>query len=152
MVNDRKGNDYTDKHDDEYYKTPRNWRERRRVIRHEWREVRHRTPFQGLFLGLTLLLLGIIFLLDQTGYISGNIWWQALLIGLGIIAIIDGLVRYPVFGFRWGSLGRLLVGIVFVLIGTLLILGISQWWPVVIIAMGIVILLRFVINRPVFNE
>lgn len=123
--------------------TPRDWREERRKWREEMREYRHRFPYHGLFWGLTLVLLGVLFLLNQTGTIVGDAWWQSLLIGLGIIWIINGIVHYRSPGYRWGSWGKFVTGIVLILIGALFMVGMSEWWPVVLIVAGAAFLLRF---------
>jgi hypothetical protein len=51
--------------------TYREWREQRREWRKERREIRHGFPFHGLFLGMVLVLLGVLFLLNQAGWITG---------------------------------------------------------------------------------
>jgi hypothetical protein len=123
--------------------TFRDWREERRQWRRDMREQRRGWPFHGLFCGLTLVLLGVLFLLNQAGTITGDTWWQSLLIGLGVIWVFSGMVRsrHPVF--RWGAFGRVVGGIILILVGALLMAGVSQWWPVVLIVAGVAFLLRF---------
>jgi hypothetical protein len=121
--------------------TYRDYREERRAWRRERREARYRFPFRGMFLGLLLVLLGVLFALEQAGTLTGDAWWQVLLIGLGAILIINGLVRYRFY--RWGSYTSLTFGTILVIIGALLVLGFSQWWPIVLIAAGAILLLRF---------
>ncbi len=121
----------------------RDWREECCEIRKEWRATHHRFPFHGLFCGLTLVLLGTLFLLDQTGRISGDTWWQSFLIGLGVILIIDGLAHYLNPAFRRGSYGKFVFGLILVLTGMIFLLGFSEWWPVILIAAGVAMLLRF---------
>jgi Flp pilus assembly protein TadB len=36
-----------------------------------------------------------------------------------------------------------LAGVVLIVIGVLLILGLTHWWPIILIGVGIVIILRF---------
>lgn len=121
----------------------RNWREERREWRRAWKEERRRLPCYSLFWGLGLLLLGVLLLLNQTGWVTGDTWWQSLLIGLGVISVVNGLVHYRSPAYRWGSYGKFAVGIILILIGALLMLGFSYWWPVVLIAGGIALLGRF---------
>lgn len=127
--------------------TYREWREQRREWRKERREARHGFPFHGLFLGLVLVLLGVLFLLSQAGWVTGDAWWQSLLIGLGVISILNGMAYYHNPAYRWGSYGKFIVGIVMIIIGTLFILGSSQWWPVALIVAGIAFLIRFFWRR-----
>jgi hypothetical protein len=123
------------------------WREQRRAWRQEVRESRRRFPFHGLFLGLTLVLLGTLFLLNQTGLVVGDRWWQSLLIGLGGIFIVDGFVHY-VTHFRWpGIYSKFIIGLVLIAIGTLFIVGLGQWWSIALIGAGVAMLLRFLWRR-----
>lgn len=123
--------------------TYRDWREERREWRREMRESRHRFPYHGLFWGLTLILLGTLFLLNQAGWISSDTWWQSLLIGLGVISIINGLAHYHNPAYRWGSYGKFVAGTVLILVGALFLIGFSQWWPIVLVVAGVALLLRF---------
>jgi hypothetical protein len=143
MQNNDSENVSTAQNPDDFRTTHRNWREQRHELRRERREARYRYPFRGLFLGLTLVLLGTLFMLHQFGWMIGVAWWQSLLVGLGIIFIIDGLVRYWSTEYRWGFYGKLVVGTVLILIGTLFILGFSQWWPLALIVAGIALVFQF---------
>jgi hypothetical protein len=121
----------------------RDWRDERQTWRRERREARRRFHPHGLFWGLALVLLGVLFLMDHAGWISGDTWWQALLIGLGVIWIANGLAHYHSWGFRWPVYSSITFGIVLILFGTLFLLGFSQWWPLVLIVAGIAFLFRF---------
>jgi peptidoglycan/LPS O-acetylase OafA/YrhL len=121
----------------------RDWREQRREWRRECREDRHRHPFQGLFVGLILVLLGSLFLANQQGWIAGDNWWQYLVIGLGSIFIISGLAQNRSSDYRHGLYWKFVAGAVLILIGILSIFSVSQWWPAVLIVAGVALLLRF---------
>lgn len=143
MDNNIKDNGKTTQDTGNQNTAPRDWREMRWQEREARREIRHRWPFHGFFTGMILVLLGVLFLLNQTGTITGDTWWQAFLIGLGVICIANGVTRnfYP--GYRWGSFSKIVCGIVLVTIGVIFLLGISQWWPIVLIVAGVAFLLRF---------
>ena len=147
MDNNVQGNNTTSQNTGNQDTAPRDWREMRRQEREERREFRHRWPFHGFFTGTILVLLGVLFLLNQTGTISGDTWWQALLIGLGVIFIADGVARnfYP--GYRWGSFSKVVCGIVLISIGVIFLIGFSSWWPIVLIVAGGAFLLRFFWRR-----
>jgi hypothetical protein len=147
MLHSETGNDSTAQNPNTDKSIHGDWREERRARRQEWRENRHRFPFHGLFPGLTLVLLGTLFLLNQTGLVVGDRWWQSLLIGLGGIFIIDGLVHYVNRAYRHGSYGKFIVGLVLISIGTLFIIGLGQWWSIALIGAGVALLLRFLWRR-----
>lgn len=111
------------------------------------REERRNWPLHGLFPGLILILLGTLFLLDQTGAIYGDTWWQAFLIGLGGIFIVSAIAKAYYNHFRQGGYGNIIAGIVLIMIGTFFMIGISEWWPIILIVIGGLILTRFFWRR-----
>lgn len=127
--------------------TYRDWRAERRQWRREFREHRYVFPYRGLFWGLTLVLLGTLFLLNQAGWVTGDTWWQSLLIGLGVISIVNGFAHYSNPAYRWGSYSKFVLGTILILIGVLFLLGFSQWWPLALIVAGGASLLRFFWRR-----
>jgi len=124
--------------------TCHDWREERWEWRKKRMEVRRNRPFHGLFGGLTLILVGGLFLANQQGWISGGTWWQWLLIGLGVISIVNGLVRFntPECGHR--GRGKFIWGGILIALGVMFLLGVSQWWPLILIGAGIAVLLGFI--------
>jgi uncharacterized membrane protein HdeD (DUF308 family) len=147
MENNVQGNETKSQNPAGQGSTRCDWREERRAWRREMKEHRHQFPFRGLFWGLVLVLLGTLFLLNQTGAITGDAWWQSLLVGLGAIMIINGITHYYSPGYRWGSYGKFLAGIVLIIVGALFLIGVSEWWSVVLIVAGIAFLLRFIWRR-----
>ncbi len=125
----------------------KDWREQRREWREQRREARRRDPFRGLFWGLLLILIGLLFLANQQGWIAGDTWWQYLLIGLGAIFIINGLVHYWNPSNRRFGYGQFIPGIVLLLVGLAFIFNFGQWWPIVLIGVGVAILLGFALRR-----
>lgn len=126
---------------------PKDWREQRREWRQERRERRGRDPLRGLFWGLILILVGILFFINQQQGIDWNVLWKYLLIGLGAIFIIDGLAHYWNPAYRYGNLGRFIPGVVLLFVGLAFLYNFSQWWPIILIAVGVIILLGFFISR-----
>ncbi len=124
----------------------RDWREERRAWRQEMREKRWRQPWHGLFWGLLLILIGVLFLANQQGWLKDDEWWQYLLVGLGGVFIIDGLFHFAS-GHQPYSVGRFIPGVILLFIGLAFIMGFSEWWPAILIAVGVVILISFLIRR-----
>lgn len=123
---------------------PKDWREQRRELR---QERRGRDPLRGLFWGLILILVGVLFFIDQQQGIGWDTLWKYLLIGLGAIFIIDGLAHLWIPGFRDSQLGRFIPGVVLLFIGLAFLFNFSQWWPIILIAVGVIILLSFLFRR-----
>ena len=123
------------------------WRDRRREWREERRERRYHDPWRGLFWGLVLVLVGVLLFINLQAGIGWDTLWKYLLIGLGAIFIIDGLAHYWNPGSRPGSFGRFVPGIILLFVGIAFLYDFSQWWPVVLIAVGVAILLSLLFRR-----
>jgi hypothetical protein len=125
-----------------------NWRTRRE-IRRDWRRE-HRfshEPLRGLFWGLFLILIGVLFFVNQQQGTSWDILWKYLVIGLGAIFIIDGLTHTFYADYRSGSLGKFIPGIILVFVGLAFLFNFSQWWPVILIAVGAILLVSILVRR-----
>ena len=109
--------------------------------RRDWR----RGPMHGLFWGMLLILLGVLFYVQARGWFSEDRWWQYFLIGLGAIFIVDALVHY-VRRISYGIYGRLIAGAVLVVVGLAFLNGWDNWWPIVLIAAGVAILAGYFIK------
>ncbi len=123
--------------------------ERRREF-WEWRR-RHRSPLAGLFVGGCIVAVGVLLLLDNLGIVRfRELWdfWPLILVVFGVGKILDG--HTP---------AAYVMGGLLALLGSLLLLdnlGIlrfefSLFWPVLIIALGLCMLLR-VLNRKSYVE
>ncbi len=104
-------------------------------------------PLRGLFWGLLLILVGVLFFVNQQGYVEWDTLWKYLLIGLGAIFIIDGLTRsfhpsYPSTG-----LSKYIPGIILILVGIAFLFNFSQWWPLILIAVGVLLLISILARR-----
>jgi PAS domain S-box-containing protein len=122
----------------------------RQQAKKELRQKRPRDPLRGLFWGLLLVLLGILLLNSQFGVLTGGTWWEALIIGLGIIFLIDAVLHYLNPGARSYTLGRLIPGLITFFIGLAFILDFSRWWPLALVAVGLLIFLSsWVLQREI---
>ncbi|MBN1188929.1 MAG: hypothetical protein JXA46_04185 [Dehalococcoidales bacterium] len=104
-------------------------------------------PLRGLFWGLLLILIGVLFFINQQGDIVWDVLWKYLLIGLGSIFIIDGIARSLHPAYRAGGLGKFVPGIILVLVGVAFLFNFSQFWPVILIAVGAVMLISILVRR-----
>jgi hypothetical protein len=113
------------------------------------RQGRHhrRSDAPGVFVGLVLVLLGTLFYLTTQGFLSWTNWWQYFLVGLGIIFLIEASVRYRSDNGSGSLLGRIIPGTILITVGLMFILGLSTWWPAVLIIAGVIILLNGLLRR-----
>jgi hypothetical protein len=114
----------------------------------EWRhEKRFNDPVRGLFWGLILILLGVLLFSVQQNWLSWNNWWQLFLVGLGIIFLVDALVRYLNPSTRLGIFGRVITGLILVIVGSAFYFSMEAWWPLILIAIGAAILVRMIVYK-----
>jgi hypothetical protein len=73
-----------------------------------------RSSLSGLLPGLILILLGVLFLLNNAGRLPEDDWWQYFLVGLGVIFIIEAWVQYVNNRTGWPKFGRILAGLVLI--------------------------------------
>jgi hypothetical protein len=111
------------------------------------REWRGSDPFRGLLPGLVLILLGVLLFLTIRGTLEWDSWWQYFLIGLGGIFLLDGLIHYWHPATRYRGAGRFVPGLILVLVGTAFVIGFSEWWPLVLVGVGVAILLGMLFRR-----
>jgi hypothetical protein len=101
-------------------------------------EIEPNQAFLGLLPGLVLILLGGLFLLSHAGYLEGD-WWQYFIVGLAVVFMLEAYLQYRVSVSRRAKIGRLTIGLLMVISGLLALFDPNQWWPWVLIAMGIVL-------------
>jgi hypothetical protein len=102
-------------------------------------------PYPRLTGGLILILLGVLFLLTQMDRISWADWWAYFLVGLGGIFILEGIIRS--FRQTHHRTGRFIAGLVLIIIGGAHLIGFEEWWPLILIAVGVVVLISPLLGK-----
>jgi hypothetical protein len=100
----------------------------------------------GLLPGLILVVLGILFMLSHYGYLEGE-WWQYFIVGLGVIFIIESWVQHRFITSTRVRVGRIVAGILLIVGGLLFLFDPNKWWPIILIVVGIILIIRFIIVR-----
>lgn len=96
--------------------------------------------------GLILIWLGVTFFLQENSYIPSADWWAYFLLGIGVILILQGLLRYSTT--RRPFFGLFIGGGVLVLIGLSSIQAVSaDLWPLILVVLGAAIMLSAVTGR-----
>jgi hypothetical protein len=108
---------------------------------------RHESTLPGVGWGLFFILIGGLFFADNKGWLHGN-GWLYFIIGLGCIWVIGFLVRYFVgHNSLWKSFGGLVAGLALIYIGIAFLNGFGDWWPLALIPIGIVYLVKGIWHR-----
>jgi len=97
--------------------------------------------------GLILILLGVLFLFTEMDKISWEDWWAYFLVGLGAIFLIEALLRTFSPEGRKAIGGRLVAGPILIVIGGSRLIGLEHWWPLVLIAVGLGVLISALVKR-----
>ena len=97
--------------------------------------------------GLILIYLGITFYLAFNDIISWEKWWAYFLLGLGGILIIRAAMISVMTKRVRVAYGSLIGGVVLCLIGATGVLGIKHWWPLILVALGIAIIISALRER-----
>ncbi|MBN1155532.1 hypothetical protein JXB12_11500 [candidate division KSB1 bacterium] len=97
--------------------------------------------------GVMIIWLGLTLFLMKIGLIYDGDWWSCLLVGLGIILLIESFIKMSDPKYKAPFTAKLLGGLVLVAIGSGGIYGLDRWWPLIIIAVGIGLVVTTYINR-----
>ncbi len=116
--------------------------------RHEKDEKHTRDPLSGIFWGLILIMIGAIYFAHNQGYLPEANWWAYIVLGLGIVFLLEAFVRGVMPEYRGGAWGRVVPGLILTLVGLYLIydVAIGTWWPIILIAVGLIIILGALIR------
>jgi hypothetical protein len=129
------------------------WREQRhaeRMARHEARWQRHAGRPYGWFIGSILILLGIIFLLENMGIQTFANWWALLILIPAFWAFVAAWNIYTDNDrITAGVISSLTIGIVLTILSgiSLFNLSLGQYWPILLIIGGLLLLITAVFPR-----
>jgi len=68
------------------------------------------------------------------------------LIGLGSIFLIDAIIRGFIPQFRRSVLDRIIPGIILIAVGFGFLLGFGDFWPIVLIVVGVGMIITFLVR------
>jgi drug/metabolite transporter (DMT)-like permease len=100
--------------------------------------------------GVGLIVLGVAFLLEQSGYIvlTGN-WWAVFIYAAAIASFANAWRSYRATGeFGATATGSLVWGLVFTVVATIFLFNLlwDTWWPAILIAVGVGIVAGYLLR------
>lgn len=122
-----------------------------------WDEKYRRDPLSAIIWAVILIWAGLVFLAENLGWLSGlqtrasdipglNIIglgaWSVFFLGAGVIVLIEVLVRLAAPDYRRPVGGNIFLAAIFFGIGLGGIFGWTVTWPLILIALGLIVLLR----------
>ena len=99
-----------------------------------------RGSLNQIFVGLIIIWLGLSIFLHRSNVLIYGDWWDYFLLGLGLIFFIEVFVNLFLVSDGHLLTGKLIAGAILIAIGASDIYGIHEWWPLLLIAMGILIM------------
>jgi len=116
------------------------WPEGRR-----WMERRRRDPLSGIIWAAIFIWAGLALLAGNLGLLPANLLitgWGLVFTGAGVILLLEVFIRLAIPVYRRPVVGTALVGIIFLGIGLQEMVRWELLWPLALILLGSVILLR----------
>ena len=137
---------------------PREEKDEKQEEKHHEKEEKSRSdPLSTIVWGAIFIWAGIVLLADNLGYLNGlNLrgdtvpgifpfrisTWGLVFAGAGVIILLEVAVRLAMPEYRRHVVGSIIVGFVFIGIGLGNLISWNVIWALVLIAIGVVILLR----------
>lgn len=126
-----------------------------------WEEKYHRDPLGSIIWALILIWVGVVFLLSNLGLLDDLLQmtnllpgfgfldrfisaWPIILLGMGVLLLIEVLIRLLVPAYRRPVTGTIILAVILIGIGLGQITSLS-WniiWPVILILLGLSFLFR----------
>ncbi len=133
---------------------PRGEREEKDEKHHEKEEKGRGDQLNAAAWGVIIIWAGLVFFADNMG-ILGNLRggfpglltfrfeaWSLIFLGAGVIILLEAVIRVMVPAYRRAVTGTVILGIVFLSIGLGNLISFNIIWPLLLIGIGAVILLR----------
>lgn len=131
-----------EKHEKDEKREKREKKEKSEKTEKREKEGEKIAPITG---GLILIYLGITIYFAASNVIDWMDWWSYFLLGLGGILIIQALLVTVLTKMR--GYGYLIGGAILCLIGASAILGIENWWSLILIAIGLAVIVMALRER-----
>lgn len=99
-----------------------------------------------VFFGLIIIWVGLSIFLNKINYLIYGNWIDYLIVGIGVIFYVQVIVFLLITRNNHLLTGKLIAGTIFIALGGRDIYGIHEWWPLLLIVMGIIIILSNKLN------
>ena len=123
-----------------------------------WEEKWRRDPVSAALWAFILIWAGLVLLAGNMGLLNNlrEAWglaslssWDVILVGAGLIVLLEVLIRVTMPEYRRSVGGTLIFGVILLGIGLGGIFGWNLTWPLILIAIGVGLLLRGLLGRRV---
>ena len=94
-----------------------------------------------VFGGVFMMWLGVSFLLKEMNYIRDSMWWPVFAAWFGVLLVLRGIMVYQNTSIWDESKGHVFGGAFFIFLSLVSYLNFDNWWPVILIGIGLSIIL-----------
>ncbi len=102
--------------------------------------ARPKDPLSGIITGIIFILAGSFIYADNQGYLfSGWFWW--LIFSMGLVFLIEAVIRATIVQFKKSFHASVIWGAILTTIGANQLFDIGNWWPLILVFIGIIIIL-----------
>lgn len=106
-------------------------------IHEKWRG----DPLGGVFFGLFLIVVAGVYLFRDS--LPTGPWWAWAIAGVGCILLLEAAVRTAKPEYKRPSFGRVVFGVILIVVGGGIAYGFEDLWPLIIIAVGVLLLIYY---------
>ena len=131
MAQDEKADEKSEKADDKSEKSEKG--------EDKWQK----DPLSGVFVGLILITAGVIYL-GRSYLPDPDLWWAWIMVGIGMISLLDAVVRSTKPEWKRPLFGKILLGVILIVLGAGFIYQIEISWPFLLIGIGAVMLVYYI--------
>lgn len=99
-------------------------------------------PLGGFLGGFILILLGVVYI--ARGYLPDpDTWFAWFIAGIGVLFFIKAGLHSVKPEWKKPVTGELIAGVMLLFVGGASVLGFEEWWPLVIVAAGVILIIKF---------
>lgn len=99
-------------------------------------------PLSGVFAGMILILFGAVYL-GRSYMPDPDLWWAWFMAGIGVVFILNALLHSLRPEWKRPVFGSVIAGIALIILGMAFVYGVEEWWPFMLVGIGVVMLIYF---------
>jgi hypothetical protein len=111
------------------------------------KDEKHEDKYGSIVGGLILTWLGVLLFMTNQNMINGTDFGGYFLLGIGVILLVRGLLAIQQTGSTDSGIGFLIGGGVVCIIGLGITFNLRDWWAILLIGLGLLIVFRGAMER-----
>ena len=117
-----------------------NKKQTKQICTNKNKTARSKDPLNGIITGIIFILAGSFIYADNQGYLfMGWFWW--LIFSMGLVFLVESIIRATVVKYRKSFHASVIWGAILTAVGGFQLFDIDNWWPLILVFVGIIIIL-----------